>query len=267
MQPANLLHEFRNEASDHLAVLDAELLKLERTPSDAELVRRMFLAAHSIKGGAAMLGLNEIRDLAHAMEEILAHLRDQKAALRTDTADLLFQSVDALRRLTGAPDGNRDSTADTAYLAERLRGHLAEATATRPEQSPAATKTASTGPRALLVENSPTVRALEAMILSDAGYQVDVLQEGGEALERARAERYRLVVSGMETAGLRGIDLAAALREDARTHELAIAVLTNEDAPADRQRATALGVHYIRRDKAGNQRLREIAKMVQQVAS
>jgi chemotaxis protein histidine kinase CheA len=264
MQPASLMNEFRNEAADHLAVLDAELLKLEREPSDAERVRRMFVAAHSIKGGAAMLGLDEIKDLAHAMEEVLARLRDQKRALQVDTADLLFRAVDLLRAcLTGAASGGTAADSVTELI-ERLHAHLAGTD--RPDQPPAPASEPGVA-RALLVENSPTLRALESMILADAGFQVDVLRDGNEALEQAARGQYLLVVTGMETAGLRGIDLAAALRDNQRTHEATIAVLTSEDSPDDRHQAAALGVHYIRRDKTGSKRLREIATMAQQVVS
>jgi len=40
-----------------------QLLRLERDPGDTQPVRAMFLAAHSIKGGAAMLGLVELREV------------------------------------------------------------------------------------------------------------------------------------------------------------------------------------------------------------
>jgi len=265
MQLPGLIDEFRAEATDHLAALDAELLKLERQPSDAECVRRLFLAAHSIKGGAAMLNLNGVRDLAHATEGILGRLRDNKEPLRPATADLMFQAVDGLRKLIDDEAGaSGNSTGPATNLVERLRAHLQEL---EHDASPAA-PLPTNGPEplgrpmALLIENSPTLRALEGGLLSDAGYSVDVEQGGDEGLARALAREYRLVVSGMEIKGLRGLDLAAALRGGPQTKEVAIVLLTAEELDEDRRKATDLGVDYLRRDKEGNRRLQEIARSV-----
>ena len=46
------LDDFRAEAADRVRELDAQLLALERDPSDPSPIREMFLAAHTIKGGA-----------------------------------------------------------------------------------------------------------------------------------------------------------------------------------------------------------------------
>ena len=95
MDPTKLLDEFRAEANEHLAALDAALLNLERDPRDPRPVRELFLSAHTIKGSAAMLGLEGVRALAHAMEDVLAALRDGRLSLDAQTADLLFRVVDA----------------------------------------------------------------------------------------------------------------------------------------------------------------------------
>src|SRR5437763_16392152 len=102
MDLSAFLDEFRAEASDYLRALDAQLLALEREPAAAEPIREMFIAAHTIKGGASMLGLAGVRELAHAgvrelahaLEDVLAQLRDQLRPLDAPTADLLFRAID-----------------------------------------------------------------------------------------------------------------------------------------------------------------------------
>lgn len=267
MQLPGLIDEFRAEANDLLAALDAELLKLERQPSDTECVRRLFLAAHSIKGGAAMLNLNGVRDLAHAMEGILGRLRDNKESLRPATADLLFQAVDGLRTLIDHEAGAADDSGSGATpLVERLRAHLQEIErgALPAELMPANDPEPTGRPVALLIENSPTLRALEGALLADAGYSVDVEQGGEEGLARALARDYQLVVTGMEIKGLRGLDLAAALRVRLQTEQVVIVLLTSEEIDEDRRKASNLGVDYVRRDKEGNRRLQDIARSVLQ---
>src|ERR671934_1258592 len=106
MNPSEFLAEFKAEALEKLDLIAAQLLRLERATGDLQPVREMFLAAHTIKGGAAMLRLADIEALAHALEDLLGSLRDQRRTLDAETADLLFQSLDHLRRLieTAAPD-------------------------------------------------------------------------------------------------------------------------------------------------------------------
>jgi two-component system chemotaxis sensor kinase CheA len=255
------LQDFRVEAGEHLRALDTQLLKLERNPSDPAPIREMFLSAHTIKGGAAMLGIADVRELAHAVEDVLGHLRDAREPLDAQTADLLFRALDTLRELldratlnAGALDG------PAAELAAALRQRASrgvEATAS-PAPEPAAPAEA---PRVLLVEDSPTVRLLETMLLSAAGFEVDAVADGTQALVLARTHAYQLVVTAVETRGLRGLELAAALRASPTHRDLPIILMSSDDNPAHRHRAAEVGVQaYIRKGSFGQQRLVETAR-------
>ena len=97
LEPAELaaiLEEFRSNSLELLRVLSTQLLRLERNPDDHIPIREMFLCAHTIKGGAAMLGLAPIRDVMHAMEDVLVALRDEVRSLDQRLADLLFHGFD-----------------------------------------------------------------------------------------------------------------------------------------------------------------------------
>jgi CheY-like chemotaxis protein len=278
------LDEFRAEAGEHLRALDDQLLHLERDPADPSPIRAMFLSAHTIKGGAAMLGLVDVRGLAHAMEDELARLRDTGQSLDGATADLLFQATDVLRDLVAraTPDACSDDPR-IAQLTTALRrepgdtdqrprtsgeGPNDDTEAAVPDRhvssdgSPAPSPPSIPAlPRALLVEDSPTVRLLESMLLADAGYTVEALGDGAEALARAVRESYQLVVTGVETRGLRGLDLAAALRQHPGGAALPIIVMSADENPVNRERAAAVGVQaYIRKGAFGERRLLEAAR-------
>jgi CheY-like chemotaxis protein/HPt (histidine-containing phosphotransfer) domain-containing protein len=258
------LDEFRAEAGEHLRALDAQLLALERAPADPAPIRAMFLSAHTIKGGAAMLGLGAVRAVAHALEDELARLRDTGQPLDNPTADLLFQATDLLRDLVarGTPDAPVDDPR-VEQLTAALRGDpgaedQGPSVAPLPPDSRPATPIP---PRALLVEDSPTVRMLESMLLTDAGYAVDAVADGAEALARALREPYQLLVTGVETRGLRGLDLAAELRQAPSGGALPIIVMSSDENPVHRERAAAVGVHaYIRKGAFGERRLQEAAR-------
>jgi signal transduction histidine kinase/CheY-like chemotaxis protein len=60
------------------------------------------------------------------------------------------------------------------------------------------------GTRVLVVEDEPTVARLIADVLEDEGLHVDVLLDGGEALDRAGREQFDLVICDMKMPGLDG---------------------------------------------------------------
>src|ERR1035437_7920330 len=115
----DFLDDFRTEALEHVRILDAQLLILERDPANLQPVRTMFASAHTIKGGAAMLELDRVRLLAHAMEDLLDELRGGRRRVDGNVADLLFQAIDRLRELvTSSVPGKSGPDSTTARLVE-----------------------------------------------------------------------------------------------------------------------------------------------------
>ena len=255
-----ILQDFQEEASEHLEALQAQLLQLERDPAAPEPIRAMFLSAHTIKGSAAMLDLGHISVLAHAMEDVLAYLRDVRQPLDTSTADLLFRAVDALRDRIGrsAPCSNEDAALDSLVAALRDRAKRQVELSVLPVPEP---HTAAYAPRALLLDDSATVRMLEAIQLADAGFQVDVVIDGKQALALALTHTYDVIVTGIECQALGGWELAAALREVASRRAVPIIMMSSDDTPENRQRAEEVGVHaYLRKGSLNRQQLEETAR-------
>ena len=67
---------FRDEARERLDRIVETLLALESGRGAADAVDSLFRDTHTIKGGAGMVGLEQIGDLAHAMEDVLAKTRE-----------------------------------------------------------------------------------------------------------------------------------------------------------------------------------------------
>ncbi len=81
----DLLTDFLTETDESLAELDVALLRLERTPDDAETLSLIFRLVHTIKGTCGFLGLPRLERVAHAGENVLGRLRDGTlAATRGD---------------------------------------------------------------------------------------------------------------------------------------------------------------------------------------
>ena len=97
-----MLGEFCGEADEHLEVADRNLLVIDGTPTDAEALNAVYRGFHTIKGVAGMLGLEAVQRLAHEAENLLNMARDGKVLLHGHPLDLVFASVDALKRQVSA---------------------------------------------------------------------------------------------------------------------------------------------------------------------
>nr|WP_228057414.1 Hpt domain-containing protein [Tychonema sp. LEGE 07203] len=91
---------FIEEAKEHLNTLENGLVDLKSTMKDPESVQEMFRAAHSVKGGAAMLSLDSIKTTAHRLEDCFKVLKDGPVKQVDQTAESLFlKGVDTLKDL------------------------------------------------------------------------------------------------------------------------------------------------------------------------
>jgi chemotaxis protein histidine kinase CheA len=94
-----IIHYFIEEAQEHLETVEQGLLDLAEVISDAERVNEMFRAAHSIKGGAAMLGFEGIQATAHKLEDCFKILRDHPVPIDQKLETLFLEGYDALKAL------------------------------------------------------------------------------------------------------------------------------------------------------------------------
>lgn len=87
---------FIQEATELLQVIEEELLTLRLERSTAK-VHNMMRAAHSIKGGAASVGLETIKTLAHSVEDIFKALFNEELEIDAEVENLLLLAYDCLR--------------------------------------------------------------------------------------------------------------------------------------------------------------------------
>ncbi|PSF36266.1 histidine kinase [Aphanothece hegewaldii CCALA 016] len=128
-----ILGFFIEESKEHLETIEQGILNLSATANDAEQVNEMFRAAHSIKGGAAMLGYNRIQKTAHRLEDAFKVLREHRVTIDQKLESLLLKSYDALNELIEklqGPFGLQDDEAE-AIISQveptfgELQNHLA----------------------------------------------------------------------------------------------------------------------------------------------
>jgi chemotaxis protein histidine kinase CheA len=92
-----IIHYFIEEAQEHLDVVEQGLLDLGEVIKDADRVNEMFRAAHSVKGGAAMLGFDSIQKISHQLEDCFKVLRDHSVDRQLES--MFLKGYDALKGL------------------------------------------------------------------------------------------------------------------------------------------------------------------------
>ena len=87
---------FFEEAREHLISLEEGLMDLERRQGDRAHLDKTFRAAHTIKGAAAMVGLEPIARFTHGIEAVLEKIRTGSLAVDSDIITTLLESRDHL---------------------------------------------------------------------------------------------------------------------------------------------------------------------------
>jgi chemotaxis protein histidine kinase CheA/ActR/RegA family two-component response regulator len=100
--------QFLDEALEYLGTLEDALLGLANGRIDTGKINAALRAAHSIKGGAGMMGFQALSHLAHRLEDSFKVLKTQKASLEIDgdLEGLLLSAVDCLRHVIGCDRHN-----------------------------------------------------------------------------------------------------------------------------------------------------------------
>jgi chemotaxis protein histidine kinase CheA len=108
---------FIEEAQEHLETLEKGILDLRAVMEDQERVNEMFRAAHSVKGGAAMLGFDSIKTTAHKLEDCFKILRENPIPVDQKLETMFLRGYDTLQILVEqlqGPFGLREDEAEKA---------------------------------------------------------------------------------------------------------------------------------------------------------
>jgi two-component system chemotaxis sensor kinase CheA len=159
----DIVKEFLVESYENLDRLDRDLVMLEKSPKDREILASVFRTIHTIKGTSGFLAFNKLGAVAHVGESLLGRLRDGQLALDREITTALLTMVDAVRQMlasieTSGVEGERDDSALIARLTVLQRADPPGKTADKPlEAGELKTAAAAAGANALPVEASVKV--------------------------------------------------------------------------------------------------------------
>ncbi|HKZ85679.1 MAG TPA: response regulator [Anaerolineae bacterium] len=115
-----------------------------------------------------------------------------------------------------------------------------------------------------VVDDDPVICRLAQHILNQAGYTVELLHDGVEALEAMQRSTPDVLVTDLMMPNMSGLALIRHIRADSRWSSLPIVVFTARGERSDRRQAEEAGVsHYLTKPFSSAQLLEAVRRFAQ----
>jgi two-component system, chemotaxis family, sensor kinase CheA len=121
---AEIFESFIIETKETLEKLDLDLVQLESSPDDADLLNEIFRSFHTVKGTSGFLGLVKMQALTHRLEDILNKLRKGEAILTTPIMDGILSGYDSLGELLEVVETKKTEDYETESAINSLQNIL-----------------------------------------------------------------------------------------------------------------------------------------------
>ncbi|MBO9666137.1 MAG: Hpt domain-containing protein, partial [Bdellovibrio sp.] len=108
--------DFLNESLFMFEQYDESMMKLENSTDPAKDLTDIFRVAHSVKGGAAAVGLTDLAKFAHVAEDLLDLLRSNPSLVNSNVISLLLQAGDELKNRISSLQQGQGGPWDTSAL-------------------------------------------------------------------------------------------------------------------------------------------------------
>jgi two-component system chemotaxis sensor kinase CheA len=180
-----ILQDFLVEAGEILEQLSEQLVDLENSPDDKDLLNAIFRGFHTVKGGAGFLQLTELVDCCHAAENVFDTLRNGLRAVDADLMDYVLSALDSVNEMFASVSNGEPLTAADPTLIDKLHFYAKPASETEgmappsdPEPStpaeeapaePVDDKTVESGAPGEDITDSEFEQLLDAISPEDAG--------------------------------------------------------------------------------------------------
>ena len=137
-----ILQDFLVEAGEILELLSEQLVELEGSPDDMNLLNAIFRGFHTVKGGAGFLQLNELVDCCHIAENVFDILRKGERRVTADLMDVVLEALDSVNAMFQEVRAGQALTPATDELLSNLARLAQPETADDADAEPAAEEAA-----------------------------------------------------------------------------------------------------------------------------
>ncbi|WP_319381584.1 chemotaxis protein CheA [Thiomicrorhabdus sp.] len=131
-----ILQDFLIEATELVDQLNEQLLDLEQSPKDQEILNAVFRGFHTLKGGAGFLGVTPLVELCHRAENVFDKIRNDVIDYDAVVADVILQAYDAIQEAVAQlNEGARTLPENDPQLLKRLDNLTCQDRETRQENN------------------------------------------------------------------------------------------------------------------------------------
>ena len=116
-----ILQDFLVEAGEILVLLGEQLVDLEQTPDNKNLLNAVFRGFHTVKGGAGFLAIEPMVSTCHVCEDVFNVLRQGERNVTPDLMDAVLQGLDCVQTMFGEIREGRDPAPAPASLLAQLK--------------------------------------------------------------------------------------------------------------------------------------------------
>ena len=92
------LEAYLVDTEQNVESFNQALMTLEKDGKKVDTINEIFRAIHTIKGSSGIVSIKSVQDLAHSMENILAHVRERKESY-PDMFTVLFKGIDYITKI------------------------------------------------------------------------------------------------------------------------------------------------------------------------
>ncbi len=191
---ADEIEMFLQDVNEHLAAMEAGILRLEQT-SDSDVLNATFRAAHTIKAIASAVGHRQMAEITHVMETVFDAMRKDGLSPTQAVIDGLLTVVDVLKALRDEVVTGQPSGVDAAAFLDSLRALAGRDDGGRESEEPGFPASGATKTWFLLTpeqvaqardysEAGLAILEVEAAVRSDAFAQSASLLQAAMAVEK-----------------------------------------------------------------------------------
>ena len=116
-----LYQTFITESEESITKLNNSLLELESNPEDREAIDDIFRRAHTLKGNFGAMGFDAAATVAHAVEDLLDEIRNDRLDATPERMDLVFEGVDRILDSLHDIERTGESNVATDDIVDALR--------------------------------------------------------------------------------------------------------------------------------------------------
>ncbi len=116
-----ILESFIAETREIFEKFGQDLITLEQGATDPDLLNAIFRAVHTVKGTSSFLGLEQMTQLAHSVEDVLNKLRRGELQASSVKMDVLFDAYDCMKELLAQIESRNIRHVDLDPILSRLQ--------------------------------------------------------------------------------------------------------------------------------------------------